>query len=315
MTTQHTGKAPHEALPTGLSSKYLRLEELRWLRNLFFASRNVVEGRYAGRHCSRQRGHSVEFNDYRQYMQGDEPTDIDWKIYARSDRLYVKLFEQQSDMTVNLVVDASASMAYAGMDGSTTSKYDHACRMAAAIAFLAIKQQDRISLATARDGMQSFLRPDGSFRHFCDILRQMEASEPAGTADLPETLKQVAQRTRRRGLLVVFSDLLDDPRAILEAMSIFRHRGGEVIVFHVLHDDELHLPDVAEAVFIDSETSGRLGLNVHDVRKAYARKLDTFLDMCGSLCAGRGIDYNLVPTSKTYVDALRDYLLRRASTV
>lgn len=303
-----------EPLLAGLSSKYLRVEELRWLKNLFFASRRIVEGRYAGRHCSRQRGHSVEFNDYRPYMQGDEPSDIDWKIYARSDRLYVKLFEQQSDMSVNILVDASASMSYSGIDGQGVSKYDHACRMAAAIAFLAVKQQDRTSLALARDGMHSFLRPQGSFRHFCDMLREMEGTEPTGRADLPVALREVVRRTRRRGLLVVFTDMLDDPKAILEALSIFTHRGGEVIVFQVLHDDELNLPDVPEAVFVDSETNERLGLNVPDIRRAYARKLDAFLDLCGSLCRGRGIDYNLVPVSKSYVDALRDYLLRRAST-
>jgi len=132
----------------GLNRKYLRTQDLRRLKNVFFSSRRVVEGQYAGRHASPQRGHSVEFNDYRQYMPGDEVADIDWKVYGRSDKMFIKLFEHQSDMTVNLVVDGSASMAYAGLDGRY-SKYDHACLMAAAIAFLTTKQQDKVSFALA----------------------------------------------------------------------------------------------------------------------------------------------------------------------
>ncbi len=304
----------HAGTYTGLVGKYLRLEELRWLRNLQFASRRAVEGQYAGRHSSSQRGHSVEFCDYRQYSQGDEPGDIDWKVFGRSDRLYVKLFEQQSDMTVHIVVDASASMAYAGLGGQGDSKFDHACRMVAAIAFLTTKQQDRASLALAQDAGPSFIRPRGSLRHFCDILRAMEAVKPVGKANLSDVLRQVATSTGRRGLVVLFSDLLDDPRNILDSLSIFTHRGGEVIVFHVLHADELKLPDLQDTVFIDSESGGRIRLNVHDMRKAYKRRMDRFLRVCSGGCRGRGIDYNLVPTSRDYADALSEYLLRRSST-
>ena len=306
--------APSAGQYTGVSSKYLRLEELRWLRNLFFASRRVVAGQYAGRHSSSMRGHSVEFSDYRQYMPGDELMDIDWKIYGRSDRLFIKLFEHQADMTVNLVVDASASMAYAGQDGRKYSKYDHACMMAAAIAFLTIKQQDKASLTLASGGVKASLRPHGSFKHCCDILRAMEEARPEGQANLPDTLKQVASITGRRGLLILFSDLLDDMEAIFDALSIFTHRGSEVIVFHVLHADELKLPDLQDTVFIDSETTRRVSLNVADVRRAYRRELDSFLAVCSSICKGRGIDYNLVGTNRSYTDALGEYLFQRAST-
>jgi len=121
---------------TGLNSKYLRVTELRRMRNMFFASRRVVEGQYAGRHATSMRGHSVEFNDFRQYMPGDELADIDWKVYGRTDKLFIKLFEHQSDMTVNLLVDASASMAYSGMDDKGgRSKYDQACMLASSATY------------------------------------------------------------------------------------------------------------------------------------------------------------------------------------
>lgn len=310
----HAGAAgPSGGPAAGLSSKYLCLEELRWLRDLSFASRRVVEGQYAGRHCSARRGHSVEFSDYRPYMPGDEPTDIDWKIFGRSDKLFVKLFEHQSDMAVNLVVDASASMAYAGHHGGPRSKFDHACMMAAAIAFLTVKQQDKVSFALAQSGVQQFLRPTGSFAHFLDVLRTMEAAQPAGEARLAEGLRTLAGLIGRRGLLVLFTDLLDDLDATFDALSIFTHRGGEVIVFQVLHADELHLPSLRDALFVDSETRDQVGLHVEDVRPQYERALRAFLDRCAGACKGRGMDYNLVPTDRSYTEALKDYLFRRAS--
>ena len=299
---------------SGVLGKYLRLEELRWLRDLFFASRRIVEGQYAGRHCSSMRGHSVEFSDYRQYIPGDELGDIDWKIFGRSDRLFVKLFEQQSDMTVNLLVDGSASMTYAGYQGKGHSKFDHACRMAAAIGFLTAKQQDKVSFSLAQNGLSLFLRARGDLGHFCQLLRTMEAVRPGGKADLADALHQLAGMISRRGVLIVFTDLLeDDLSAVFDALSIFMHRGGEVIVFHVLHAEEMHLPDVADAMFIDSESGGRIRLNVTDVRSAYGEKLRHFLARCSAGCRGRGMDYNLVPTSQHYTKALSEYLFKRAS--
>lgn len=296
----------------GVNSKYLRLGDLHWLRNLFFSSRRVVEGQYAGRHASSMRGHSVEFNDYRQYMPGDEIADVDWKVYARSDKLFIKLFEHQSDMCVSMLVDCSASMGYAGLGGSYT-KYDHACMMAAAIGFLTTKQQDKVSFALAQEGLREYIRPHGSFGHFCDILRAMERARPGGEADLAESLRKLAGHTGRRGLLILFSDLLDDPEEIFKGLSIFTHRGSEVIVFHILHEDELKLPDLHEALFIDSEIKARVSMNVHDMRPAYEKRLRRFLSVRSAACKGRGIDYKLVSTAMNYCDALEEHLFQRAN--
>lgn len=300
--------------PSGLNRKYLRLHDLRWLRNLFFSSRRVVQGQYAGRHSSAARGHSVEFNDYRQYMPGDEIGDIDWKIYGRADKLFIKLFEHQSDMTVSLVVDASASMGYTGLTGNY-SKYDHACMMAAAVAFLTAKQQDQVAFALAQDGLSVFHRPRQSLGHCVEILKSMEEASPAGQANLGETLRDIANRIGRKGLLIVFSDLLDDMEEIFGALSAFTHRGSEVILFHVLHADELKLPDIHEAIFIDSESQGRISMNVSDVRPAYEKEMSRFLATWSSACKGRGIDYKLVSTAMKYNTALEEYLFQRANMV
>jgi uncharacterized protein (DUF58 family) len=316
-----------------LSHKYLRVQDLARLRNLLFASRRPVAGRYAGRHVSPQRGHSVEFTDYRQYTAGDEIGDIDWKVYARSDRLFVKLFEHQSDMTAHLLVDASASMDYRGVQssqfkssklvrrpsttlnfepGDLSSKYDHACRMAAAIAFLTTRQQDRISFGVAREGLAEFLPSQGSPSHLRAVLKAMERTQPGGRASLAEAVAELASRVPRRGLLIVFSDLLDDPAPLMQAMSHFPHRGGEVIVFHILHADELSLPPLGDAVFADSETGQRLSLNVPDVREAYEQRLKHFLEGWATGCRGRGFDYQLVNTARPYCQALENFLFTRA---
>ncbi len=292
-------------------SRYLRVQDLRRLRNVFFASKRVVDGQYAGRHASPQRGHSVEFSDYREYYPGDEIGDIDWKVYGRSDRFYVKLFEHQSDMTVNLVIDGSASMAYQA--GNRESKFDHAARLAASIAFLTTKQQDAVSLAVAQGGLKHYLRPLGAFKHLQAVLKQLESVELAGEAQLADTLHDVGRQLKRKGLVVLFSDLLENDQNILKALSAFTHRGSEVIVFHVLDADELQLPDMAEAVFIDSETHTKLRLNVDDVRHSYRDRVRRFIRGWRTSLRARGIDYRLVSTAEPYHQALEDYLFSRAT--
>lgn len=319
--------------------RYLRVEDLRRLRNVMFSSRRPVEGHYIGRHRSRQRGHSVEFNDYREYTPGDDVNALDWKVFGRSDRMYVKLFEHESDMTVTLLVDASASMAYAGVDGvprggvaswlervplaqrkrraakPVLRKYDYACQLAAAIAFLTTQQQDRVGFAAARDGLAEHYPPAATPIHLRRVLGAMENIEPTGAAKLADALDLLGQRTPRRGLLVVCSDFLEDREAIMKKLAGFRGRGADVILFHVMHPDELRLPDLDDAVFIDSESSQRLAMNVRDLREAYDARLHAFLDGWAVGCKRAGFDYNLVSTDRPYERALERYLFNRARTI
>ena len=306
-------QAPNH-MPTQLNRRYLRVQDLRSLRHLFFSSKRVVDGHYAGRHASPRRGRAVEFSDYRQYTPGDEIGDIDWQAFARSDRLFVKLSEHQSDMTVNLLVDASASMGYPveKVAGSAElSKYDYACMLAAAIAFLVTRQRDKVALGIARHGLQRFHHAVSSFTHLDGILQAMEQTQPKGKADLADAAAAMAGQTGRKGLVVVFTDLFEDQDQILDAMTRFIHRGNEVVIFQILHPDELALPDAADAVFIDSETDLRLTLDVADVRPVYERRLRRFLDSWSAACRSRGIDYNLASIATPYNLALRDYLFAR----
>jgi len=311
--------------------RYLKVEDLRALRHLGFAPRRIVLGQYAGKHDSPQRGHSVEFSDYREYVPGDEIGGIDWKVYGRSDRLYLKLFEHQTDMTAYLVVDASASMAYRGLSGGPppaptrgggfrarhanrqgVSKYDQACMLAAAIAFLVTKQQDKVSFTVAREGLLDYFPAHGTFPHLRQILDRMDNVLPKRTADLADTLDQLARRVKRRGMIIVFSDLMEDEEPILQQFARFLHRGYELIIFHTLHQDELELPHLGEALLTDSESLERMRVNEREVRGAYQEKLEAYLRRWRTACSHRGIDYNLVSTAQPYQEILKSYLFGRS---
>lgn len=335
---------------TGLDSQYLRPADLRRLKRLFFSSRRPVVGQYAGRHASPQRGRSVEFIDYRQYLPGDPLSDVDWKAYGRSDKLFIKLFEHQSDMAINLLLDGSASMAYGKGQGerakgqaeirlhapptsstplapgpfplalgphspALSSKFDHAARLAAAIAFLTTQQRDRVSFGVAQEGLRNFLPARESPDHLQGILAAMEHTRPGGTAGLPAALRQMIGAIPRRGLLIVLSDLLDDQDQILAALTLFAHRGGQAILFHVMHPDELRLPDLpgGEALFLDSEAPQRVTVNVAELRQEYDVRIKQFLQSWAAACAHRGIDYKLVSTATPCHQALEQYLYSRAS--
>ncbi len=319
--------------------RYLRVGELAHLRHHVFSPRRRIEGQYAGRHATPQRGHAIEFNDYREYVPGDTLSDIDWKVFARSDRLYIKQFEHQADMTVNLLIDASASMNYpvqatdrdaqtswlaqlgaAGRkvrkapDRAATSKYDQACLMAAAIAFLTIKQQDRVALGIASAGLRNFVPAGSAWRQLHTMLRLME-QPPAGKATLSQAIPDMLRRTHRRGIFVIFTDLLDHPDTLAPALTQLTHRGMEVVIFHIQHPDEQRLPDVEDAIFVDSETGQRLRLNTGDLRQKYQEACTQRMKHWHNLFrTGRGrIDYQLVSTQSHYSEALRGYLINRAT--
>lgn len=262
-------------------------------------------------------------------MPGDEIGTIDWKVYGRSDKLFIKLYEHQADLTVHLLVDASASMGYYGLKkrllsshrrkavaaAQPQSKYDYACALAAAIAFLVIKQHDRVSFSLAQKGLADFLAPAGSMPHLVGILNKMEAALPKGAAKLSDAIRQIAGNSRRRDLLIVFSDLLEDRDEIMKSLTMCAHRGGEVIVFHVLHADELKLPAVENGLFIDSETKAQLRLNLEDIRPAYEEKMRDFLDGWSKITRANDMDYTLCSTADPYWRSLQRYLTGRAARI
>lgn len=299
----------------GLNRKYLRPQDLRRLLHGDFSSRRAVEGLYSGRHKTRQRGQSIEFHDYRQYMPGDPVNHVDWKVYGRSDRLFIKLFEHQADLTVHLLVDGSRSMGFRGFErevGMNDSKYDCGCRLAAAIGFLIARQRDRFSFAIAQEGLQEFGRPGGSMPYLLNVLDQMESVEPKSKASLGEAIEKSIQRSKKRDLLCVFSDLFDDPTEVQKQLSVWLQRGGEAIVFQVLHDDEIELPKaIKSGVFVDSETGERIQIDAPAISEDYCKKMQNFTQEWANNLKRLGVDHNLVKVRSPFAIALEQYFAQR----
>ena len=298
----------------GLNRKYFRPEDLRRLSHAEFSSRRAIEGLYAGKHKTAQRGQSIEFRDYRQYIPGDPVNHVDWKVFGRTDKLFIKLFEHQTELTAHLLVDGSKSMAFNGIKtNSGDSKYDCGCRLAAAIGFLIAKQQDRFSFGVASDGLQYLQRPGGSIRYLMQVLDVMERARPSGLADFPAAIDQLIKFSNSKDLLCVFSDMLDFSDSFLKKLSVWQQRGGEIIVFHILHDEEITLPKaVSSGQFVDSESGEWLRVNVDSIRGKYAIEMNQFIEDCRTQCSRQGFDYNLVRTSDSYTKILQRYFSRRA---
>ncbi len=318
----------------------LHVPDLAALRHLTLRPRRAVPGHYAGRHASPQRGRSVEFLDYRDYSPGDPPADLDWKVYARRDKLFVKRFQHQADLTTTIVVDASASMAYAGLTASPhaaperrpaprgpkrrgwyvpgyeppppPSKFFHAARLAAGFAFLIVRQQDKVGLALAQQGLLTHLPARPTFPHLRHVVNTLDTTTPRHEARLADALHRLAARRPRRGTLLILSDLHEEPRPILDALSRFVHAGHDVTLLHLLHADELTLPDLREAVFVDSETGREVRINLDDLRHDYDRKLADQLDTWRRHLRARGIRHHLVSTATPYLDTLRQHLSLRS---
>jgi uncharacterized protein (DUF58 family) len=299
--------------------KYLSPKELRGLKNLLFTARVAVEGAYAGRHKSPYKGSSSEFVDYREYHPGDEIRSIDWKAYARSDRYFVKLFEKETDMNCYLVLDSSASMGFGGKEYDRVfpthelSKLEYACSLAASLAYLMIKQGDKVGLTIFDQRVQTHLPCGGTFPHLYALLNQLEIRRAGRKTSVSHALREIYGLCKRRGLLVLISDLLDDPESIFRALSLYTHRRFEIIVFHVLHKYEADLPPLESVDFIDSESSESVTTFPRDVAAAYRAQVRQFTDTMSALARARGIDYNLVNTEVPYSAVLEKYLLRRSS--
>lgn len=286
-------------------------------KNMLFAARMVVEGFYAGRHKSPFKGSAPEFVDYREYYPGDEMRTIDWKVYGRTDRHYVKLFEKETDLSCSLFLDVSGSMGYGGrhshqfMPEPGLSKLEYGSYLCGALAYLMLKQGDKVSLTMFDETIRAHIPHGGTFSHLYSILNALEAVHPGGTTSLSNALRKTFALLRRKGLLIIVSDMLDEPDDIFAALSHYTHRGFEVILFHVLHEFEVELPAVTNAQFVDAETKEQLTIAPAEIRESYAKLLDEFRDTMETHAKARGIDYNFVTTKTPYNAILEKYLARR----
>ncbi len=314
------GRAPAPspgAAPGPRQWKYLSPKDMKGFKNMLFAARTIVEGHYAGKHKSPFRGSAPEFADHRQYHPGDEMRTIDWGVYARTDRYFVKLFEKETDMNTYILLDASASMAFGGrltrriLPDSGLTKFEYACYLSAALAYLMIRQGDKAGLTIFDKKIRQHLPQGSTTAHLYKLLSALEQAKPDEGTSLSTALQSAYGNIKRKGLLIVISDFLDDANDVFKALNLYRHRGFEVLLFHVLHHHEYRLPKIANANFIDLETYERMTCLPGDLEKSYSAEMDAFIGALSAQARARGIDYNFLTTETHYSEALHKYLLKR----
>jgi uncharacterized protein (DUF58 family) len=281
------------------------------LEGLELRARYIVDGYLTGQHRSPYRGQSVEFAEHREYAAGDDLRYLDWKVFGKTDRLYLKQFEAETNLTCYLLLDDSESMQYRGLSASL-SKLEYAQCLAAALAHLVIRQRDSVGLATFDDQLRDFLPASGNPAHLPQLVHVMEQSAGQGKSDLGKPLHKVADRLRRRGVVIVLSDLLGDVESFLGALRRLRHRRHEVIVLHVLDVAEIEFPFKRATMFRGLEGKPEVLAEPHAVRRAYLTALRRFLDQVQAGCRSSDVDYQLARTDQPLDAPLRQLLTSRA---
>jgi uncharacterized protein (DUF58 family) len=276
--------------------------------NLELVARQVVEGFLTGRHRSPYHGFSVEYLDHRAYSPGDELRHLDWKIFARTDKYYVKLFQDETNLRAYILLDCSRSMTFSAR---TISKLEYGSFMAATLTHLMLRQNDAVGLVLFDSQVRQYLPPKARPTQFRRVLRLLEDASAGEETALGPVLHEVADRIRKRGLVILISDLLDDPESTAAGLQHFRHDKHEVIVFHVIDDAELTFPYERLTTFRDLEGAGRVVVNPKSLRERYLERLESFIEKIRLSCFDRNVDYNMVNTSEPYDLFLAHYLDKR----
>ena len=295
----------------GMSSleRYVRPDVIRQVARLDLRAKFIVEGFLAGLHASPFHGFSVEFSEHRKYVAGDDLKDLDWGIYAKTDKYYIKKFEAETNVTGYLVMDLSASMAYTYRQELT--KFEYAICLAAALGYLMVHQQDPVGLVTFDTRIQACLPPRSKRSHLGTMLAVLANLKPSGQTDLAACIHQLAAMIRTKSLVMVFSDLLTDPEPVLESLHHLRHRGNEIILFHILDEAEVHFPFEGVIEFEDVEEHDKLTIDARGMRDDYLASVKEFRERYRIECARVNIDYVPMDTSVGFDKALLEYLVQR----
>ena len=291
------------------AERYLNPNVIAQVARLDLRAKFIVEGFLTGLHASPFQGFSVEFSEHRKYTPGDDLKDLDWNVYAKTDRYYVKKFQAETNVTGYLVMDLSASMAYTYRQELT--KFEYAICLAAALGYLMVHQQDPVGLVTFDTRIRTSLPPRSKRTQLGTILGVLANLKPAGRTDVAQCLHQLAVMIRSKSLVMVFSDLLTDPAPVLQSLHHLRHRGNEVILFHILDEAEVHFPFEGVVEFEDVEEHDKLTIDARGMRDDYLQALADFRQYYRAECSKAHIDFVPVDTSVTFDKALMEYLLQR----
>ncbi len=296
-------------------------EAMAKIQRVDLLARQSVEGFISGRHQSPYRGYSVEFAEHREYAPGDDLRDLDWRVYAKSDRFYIKQYIEETNLRATILLDASGSMAYRGNlaakhRGQPLSKFEYARFLAACLVRLLLNQQDAVGLVTFDTAIRRYLPARTRTNHLSLLLEEMFTTKPGSESALAPVFHDVAERIHRRGLLIIISDLFDNPADILKALHHFRFRKHEVILMHIMADEELTFPFKQWSQFLDLEQTGhRLDIDPEAMRSAYLAEIRAFLNTIEKGCGEMHIDYVPFSTRQDFDLALSSYLAHRKSLV
>jgi uncharacterized protein (DUF58 family) len=289
--------------------EYLKPEVVRQIARLDLRAQFIVKGFLQGLHASPYQGFSVEFSEHRRYAPGDDPKDIDWLVYAKTDKHYVKKFEAETNITGYLVVDTSASMAYTHRQELT--KLDYAISLAAALCWLMVHQQDPCGLMVFDEKVLTSLPARSRRSQIPQVLSVLSKIKPSGKTDVAHALVQVAAMLRHRSLVMIFSDLLADPGPIRDALMRLRHGGHDVILFHILDEAEVRFPFEGMVELDDPETTSKLVIDADAARTGYVQAVEAFREEYRAWCFRAGVDYVQLDTSMQFDKALMEYLHSR----
>jgi len=283
--------------------RYFSVKDLVRLKNLNFIAKHVVEGFLYGYHRSPYSGVNIEFSEYRPYTFGDELKNIDWKLWAKTDRLYVKKFEEETNMRVWLLVDSSLSMQFPE-DGEQISKLSYAKIIAASLAYIFLKQQDSVGILGFDSTLHNIVPPALKRGQFSRVISTLDRIESSGSTDIDRAFHELSYIIKRRGLIVILSDFLTQEDDLKKAISYFRHKKNEIIVFHIYHPQEKELNFKGESIFIDPETHERLYENPDKIRQEYKRIYNENLKRIKDICFENKIRFHSVSTTDDPVSTL-----------
>jgi len=291
--------------------KYLKPDVINQIKRLDLRAQFVVKGFLQGLHASPFHGFSVEFSEHRKYTAGDDPKDIDWLVFAKTDKFYVKKFEAETNITGYLVMDLSRSMGYTYRQELT--KFDYSVCLAAALCYLMIYQQDPVGLITFDEKIRDSLPPKSKRTQLGNLLSHLSRLEPTGLTDVANSLTQIAAMLRHRSLVMIFSDLLTDPEPVIRSLRVLRHGGHDVILFHVLDEAEVRFPFDGVIEFEEPETEEKVQIDATGYRREYVSEVEAFREEYRRECFQTGVDYVELDTSMQFDKALMEYLTSRRS--
>jgi uncharacterized protein (DUF58 family) len=290
------------------SRTYLNPEAIKRISRLEVRARHVVEGFLSGMHRSPYFGQSIEFLQHREYVAGDDLRHVDWKVWARQDKMYVKQYEEDTNLRCTLLVDVSSSMAYGN---GHLNKYQYGCTLACSLAYLILRQQDAVGCIAFDDKIRTNVPTRTKSNHIFSVVDALAVQKPRDKTDMLGILKTVTEAVPRRGMVVIVSDLLADRAGLFKGLKLLRQRGHDVLVFHVMDDDELDFPFSGPTRFEGLESPDFLNCNPRALREGYLAAVQEFLDEVRRECARNMIDYALVRTSQPLDAALATYLSNR----